>query len=84
MKEKCSQCSLCAKVCPVRNIKVVNGDVVWDDNCKWCYACLNWCPGKAIRFGRLELGQKKQYRCPGIYATDMIAQGNEQSIFNQT
>lgn len=75
IKEKCSQCGLCTEVCPVRNIKIINGNVEWGDNCKRCYACLNWCPQRAIRFGKVELSQKQQYRCPGISPKDIIEQG---------
>lgn len=75
IKEKCSQCSLCVEVCPVGNIKIINGNVEWGDHCKRCNACLNWCPQSAVRFGRIELVQKQQYRCPGICAADIIDQG---------
>lgn len=80
VKEKCNQCGLCVAVCPVRNIKIVNGNVEWGDHCKRCYACLNWCPQSAVLFGRIELTQKQQYRCPGISATDIICQGKVSMI----
>jgi ferredoxin len=75
IKEKCNLCGLCTEVCPVRNIKIENGNVEWGDQCKRCYACLNWCPQSAIRFGKIEPVQKQQYRCPGICAADISDQG---------
>lgn len=83
IKEKCSLCGLCTEVCPVRNIKIVNGSVEWGDNCIRCFACLNWCPRSAIRFGRIEPSQKQQYRCPGIYAADIIYKGDEVKFLNK-
>ena len=75
VKEKCSLCGLCTKVCSVRNINIINENVEWGDNCIRCYACLNWCPQSAVRFGKIEPGPKQQYRCPGISAADIIDQG---------
>jgi Fe-S-cluster-containing hydrogenase component 2 len=75
IKEKCSLCGLCTEVCPISNIKMVNGNVEWGNNCKQCYACLNWCPQSAIHFGKIKPGPEQQYRCPGISAADIMAQG---------
>lgn len=50
-KEKCKQCGLCKKVCPVDAIK---GEVrqgpfeIIQDKCIKCLACYNKCPFKAI------------------------------------
>jgi ferredoxin len=74
LKEKCIQCGLCTKICPVENIKIVNGNVKWDHNCIRCFACLNWCPQCAIRFGRIKPGLKQQYHCPGVHASDVVDQ----------
>ncbi|WP_368487482.1 EFR1 family ferrodoxin [Clostridium sp. BJN0013] len=83
IKEKCNLCGLCTEVCPVRNIKIVNGNVEWGDNCKLCFACLNWCPQSAVCFGKIEPGPKQQYRCPGISASDIICKGDEVQFFNK-
>ena len=76
-KEKCSLCGLCSEVCPVKNIKIVNGNVEWGENCLRCFACLNWCPQSAIRFGSIEPDSKQQYRCSGISVKDIIDQGKK-------
>jgi len=83
IKEKCNLCGLCTEVCPVRNIKIINGNVEWGNNCIRCYACLNWCPRSAIRFGSIEPGPKQQYRCPGINAADIICRGDEVQFLNE-
>jgi ferredoxin len=75
VKERCTLCGLCTEVCPVKNVKIVNGNVEWSDHCIRCFACFNWCPQRAVRFGRIELVQKQQYRCPGICVADIVDQG---------
>lgn len=72
IKENCSQCDLCTKLCPVNNIRIVNGNVKWGKNCERCFGCINWCPQGAIRFGKIKPGLQKQYRCPGISVADII------------
>lgn len=69
---KCNQCRQCVKLCPVENISMTNGYVKIGDHCQWCFACLNWCPQKAIRFGRIDPSQKHQYRSPGINVSDIL------------
>ncbi|MGB6369559.1 MAG: EFR1 family ferrodoxin, partial [Atribacterota bacterium] len=49
--DKCNRCGICSKVCPVRNIKMVDGRPVWQHHCEQCFACLQWCPKEAIQFG---------------------------------
>lgn len=48
--DTCVQCGLCAKVCPVDNIKMSdeNGKIELSDKCFMCFACLHHCPSKAI------------------------------------
>ena len=41
-------CGLCAKNCPMGNLKVENGKVVSLDKCTMCYRCISSCPKQAI------------------------------------
>ena len=50
--EKCNGCGICAEVCPVRNIEMIDGKPKWLGHCEQCYACFHWCPQKAVQFGR--------------------------------
>jgi ferredoxin len=45
----CTGCSICAKTCPVTNIRMVQKKPVWDAHCEDCNRCINVCPEKAIQ-----------------------------------
>jgi len=48
---KCSGCGICEKVCLSKKIKIIENKPVWqrDVLCYMCYACLNYCPKKAVQ-----------------------------------
>lgn len=48
--DACTSCGTCTRVCPRENVVLVEGKPVWHHNCEACYACLHWCPEKAISF----------------------------------
>lgn len=45
---KCVQCGLCAKLCPMNNIDLVDNGVAFNGKCTMCYRCFSHCPQKAI------------------------------------
>lgn len=51
-KEKCNGCGLCAKSCPASTITLVDGNPIWDTKCYQCLRCINYCPQKAIQYGK--------------------------------
>lgn len=51
-KEKCNGCGLCARNCPAVTIKLVNKKPVWNKKCYQCLKCINYCPQKAIQYGK--------------------------------
>lgn len=69
---KCVGCRLCAKVCPVANIKMTDGKPTWRGHCENCLACYDWCPQKAIEGGVAAKGY--YYVNPKISASDIMAQ----------
>lgn len=69
----CTNCGLCQRICPVNNIHVEQDEVRIGKNCAECFACINYCPHQAIRFGRLHPRKETQYRFPGVTAADIIA-----------
>jgi ferredoxin/flavodoxin len=63
--EKCIHCGICVKVCPVKNVKLVNRAPVWMHHCQQCFACLQWCPVEAIQCGR-NTKSRKRYHNPTV------------------
>jgi len=63
VSDACIGCGLCESLCPLNNIKLVNGRPVWHGNCTHCMACICHCPEKAIEYGRASAG-KPRYTCP--------------------
>ena len=68
----CNGCRICAKICPVENIKMVADRPEWLDQCAGCFACLNWCPKEAISLGGYNMNIK-QYHHPDIKLSEIIA-----------
>lgn len=58
----CISCGKCKEVCPLDNVKLINGKPVWGNDCKHCMACISYCPVGAIEYGRATKG-KKRYTC---------------------
>ena len=46
--DMCTGCGKCERLCPMGNIKTVNGKAVAGDKCTMCYRCINMCPNRAI------------------------------------
>ena len=73
VKETCTGCATCAKVCPVENITMVESRPVWQNRCEMCMACVAWCPSGAIIHWNIREGLT--YHHPQINQKDMLAQG---------
>ncbi len=69
---RCNRCGICSKICPAGNISMTDGEVKIGEDCQWCFACLNWCSQKAIKFGRIDPSNRGQYRCPGMRASYIV------------
>jgi ferredoxin len=71
--ERCTSCGICAKVCPVDNITLVQGRPVWAHRCEQCMACIHLCPTEAIQAGR-KTAARGRYRHPSVPVDDLIRQ----------
>lgn len=76
--EKCAGCGTCAKVCLSKKIIMKDGRPFWQKEvkCFKCYACLNFCPNKAVQIkGYTE--NKGRYSHPFASIEDIARQKYE-------
>lgn len=69
--EKCIGCGTCSRICPVKNIEMINDRPSWQHYCEFCLACFHWCPEEAIESG--ELKNTVRYHHPDVEISDMLA-----------
>ena len=74
--EQCTRCGTCSRVCPVKNITMVEEKPEWQHHCELCMACLNLCPAHAIQWGP-KTKARGRYRHPDLKMEDMKAQRGE-------
>jgi formate hydrogenlyase subunit 6/NADH:ubiquinone oxidoreductase subunit I/flavodoxin len=74
--EKCIGCENCKKICPVRNIEIIEHKPYWKDHCAGCLACMHWCPNEAIQISNINMNTKN-YHHPDVKLADMIIQNKE-------
>jgi ferredoxin/flavodoxin len=73
--DKCDSCGTCEKVCLSGKIKMISEKPTWlkEVKCLKCYACLNFCPEKAVQIkGFTE--EKDRYSHPYATAEDIARQ----------
>lgn len=71
--ENCDGCRICERICPVKNIEIIDNRPVWSDHCTGCFACLHWCPKEAISLGGFDMNIKI-YHHPDVKISDMMRQ----------
>lgn len=62
--DRCQRCGLCAKACPVGNIRCERNDQPqWLHNgrCTTCFSCYHHCPAHAITYGTRTALSHRQY-----------------------
>ncbi|GAK48997.1 4Fe-4S ferredoxin iron-sulfur binding domain protein [Candidatus Moduliflexus flocculans] len=73
VSDACTHCGICAKVCPVENIRLNQQQTPeWGTRCEWCLACINWCPARAIESGSATAGRNR-YHHPDVKLHEIIA-----------
>jgi ferredoxin/flavodoxin len=61
----CTGCGICQKVCPVKNIEMVNHRPQYNHHCEQCVACIQYCPQRAINYKDATRGRGR-YTNPEI------------------
>ena len=70
VSEICTSCGICAAICPVENIELVNGKPVWKHHCELCCGCIHLCPVGAIQAGSGTI-TRQRYRNPSVSIEDL-------------
>jgi MinD superfamily P-loop ATPase len=80
VSENCTGCGICSKVCPVRNIEMVNNRPNFKHICEQCAACVQLCPSKALNIEN-KTQSRRRYINPDITITEIINGYTEETIF---
>jgi ferredoxin len=59
--DDCSGCGKCTMMCPLNNIKIVDGKPDWGQSCTHCMACICSCPSEAIEYKKNSKGKPRYY-----------------------
>ncbi|HYE67298.1 MAG TPA: 4Fe-4S dicluster domain-containing protein, partial [Anaerovoracaceae bacterium] len=77
----CKGCGTCERVCLSSKIRMVDGKPEWQKkhDCYSCYACLNFCPERAIQLKSTPIikfytEQNGRYHHPDITQNDIAMQ----------
>lgn len=75
--ENCIACGTCVRICPMKNIQLVDGHAEIGDSCATCLACFHWCPKEAIYMSKEDtVARRFKYHHPDVKLKDMIVSGS--------
>jgi Pyruvate/2-oxoacid:ferredoxin oxidoreductase delta subunit len=76
VNNNCTGCSICQKVCPVKNIEMVDNKPQYKHHCEQCVACIQYCPQKAINYKNVTQ-TRKRYTNPEINYKELYEYNNK-------
>jgi len=74
--DQCTGCGTCEKVCLSGKIKMRDERPVWDTDtgCTFCFACIHYCPARAIQISGKKTGERGRYHHPAVSVDDIAGQ----------
>ncbi|MGM0460819.1 MAG: EFR1 family ferrodoxin [Fibrobacterota bacterium] len=69
--DTCNGCTLCAQLCPVGNIRMVDDRPHWQHKCECCMACFHWCPKASIQANK-KTQARGRYHHPDITLEELL------------
>ena len=69
VKDNCTKCKKCIRICPVDNIAIVEDKIRFSDKCVACLGCYHRCPQKAIVYKNKH--KKDRYINPYIEESEI-------------
>ncbi len=77
--DKCNSCAICARTCPVENIRMANGKPKWGGACEQCFRCINLCPRESSQTVFIgTTGGRRRYREPHLKVKDLMREENKE------
>lgn len=76
VKDNCTKCGICAKVCPTKNIKVTD-KVEFADKCEACLGCVHLCPQNALHLRNEKSAVR--WRNPEVSLGEIIKANNREA-----
>jgi len=70
----CIHCGTCERVCPVENVRLVEGRPKWLGRCEQCFACIHFCPVAAIQIHGKRTRLRGRFHHPDVTADDIAGQ----------
>jgi len=71
VNENCSNCGTCVRLCPVKNIEIIDGKHQFKNYCEQCLSCIHYCPQKAINYKNVTQ-KRRRYNNPEINYEELI------------
>lgn len=71
VSDACVACGQCVRLCPRKNIQLINGKVIIGNNCAQCLGCLQYCPQSAISIGKIT-DKREHYHNPNVAAAELM------------
>lgn len=69
ISDDCKGCGICAKICPMKNIEIVDSKPQFGDNCSSCGGCMQNCPNACLHHADEKSGAR--YRNPHINVCEL-------------